>query len=78
MEDEEKWDGDVKGHPEPTAEQLAEMEMYGEDSDSETTEASTSQATRQEGVSNDDDKEEHDYGEEDAVDDADLWGDEDD
>lgn len=83
MDEEEQWDGKTAGRPEPTAEELAEMEMCSEESDSESAQASTlemsaSQGPSEEGMGDDDDKDEHDFGEADAVDDADLWGDDDD
>ena len=78
MEEEEKWDGETAGRTEPTTEQLAEMEMHGNESDSGSAQASTSempasQGPSEEGMGDDDDKDEH----EDAVDDAELWGDDD-
>ena len=79
VEEDEKWNGEIAGVPQPTAEELAEAEMLGEESDSESAQASTSempasQGPSEEGVGDDEDEDDH----ADGIDDADLWGNEDD
>ena len=77
LDEDEQWDGKVAGVQALSAEQLAEAEMYGEESDSESVYASTSkmpasQGPSEEGVEDNEDN----YG--DAIDDDELWGDEND